>query len=347
MGNTNKRIMFVTNSLSGGGAERATNILVNSISNLGNEVCLVAINDGLPDLIQPECPVFEVKRRWKGGILSVLKAFLGLQKAIWKWKPSFLVLNCDIPEFLGSLTIGRHKLISVEHATTPWINRIRLGKFTRKVLTLRNTVWVAVSDHLSIWGTQSVPSISINNAIYIPQFDRAASKGQIKRINYIGRLSTEKQPIWALDVARGTNLPIRIFGDGLLRIELQDYALNSNIVADFEGYVPNPWTFFTESDLLIVPSLFEGDGLVVVEAIGNRIPLIVSDIYDLRRFQMKDVNYAESVDRFVEIIKDNSNRIENFLQTDEKISEILLDRNPIIVGTKWITFLDSIDQNPN
>jgi hypothetical protein len=156
-------------------------------------------------------------------------------------------------------------------------------------------------------------------------------------------LSTEKQPIWALDVARGTNLPIRIFGDGLLRTELQDYALNNNIVADFEGYVPNPWTFFTESDLLIVPSLFEGDGLVVVEAIGNRIPLIVSDIYDLRRFQMKDVNYAESVDRFVEIIKDNSNRIENFLQTDEKISEILLDRNPIIVGTKWITFLDSID----
>jgi hypothetical protein len=62
---------------------------------------------------------------------------------------------------------------------------------------------------------------------------------------------------------------------------------------------------------------------------------------------MKYVNYAESVDRFVDIIKDNSNRIENFLQTDEKISEILLDRDPIIVGTKWITFLDSIDQNPN
>jgi len=342
MGKTTKRIMFVTNSLSGGGAERASNILVNSISKMGNEVSLVAINDGPPDLIQPECPVFELKRKWQGSIFSVLKAYLSLQRVIWKWRPDFLVLNCDIPEFLGSLTIGRHKLISVEHATTPWINRIKLGKFTRKVLTLRNTTWVAVSDHLSIWGTQAVPDISINNAVYISESARFASKGQIKRINYIGRLSVEKQPIWALEIAKQTNLPIRIFGDGLLKKELQDYALDNNIVANFEGYVANPWSFFTESDLLIIPSRFEGDGLVLVEALGNRIPLIVNDIADLRRFKLADKNYAESVDRFTEIIKENFESIESLLPSDKKISEVLLDRDPIKVGKEWLTFLNSL-----
>ena len=87
--------MFVTNSLSGGGAERATNILVNALKNSGIQVSLVAINDGQRDLIEPTCEVFELHREWKGGLVSVFNAYIGIQKAIWRWRPDFLVLNCD------------------------------------------------------------------------------------------------------------------------------------------------------------------------------------------------------------------------------------------------------------
>ena len=150
MKNKYNRVMFVTNSLSGGGAERATNILVNVLTDLGLQVSLVVINSGAPDLIKPKCQTFELKREWQGGLLSVLAAFFKLQSVIWKWKPNYLVLNCDIPELLGSLSLGKHKLIAVEHATFPWINRIRLGKVTRKILSARNTKWVAVSKHLKM-----------------------------------------------------------------------------------------------------------------------------------------------------------------------------------------------------
>ena len=334
--------MFVTNSLSGGGAERATNILVNALSDLGNQVSLVAINDGPRDLITPSCQVFEIKRKWQGGIISVFAALIKLQRVIWKWKPDYLVLNCDIPEFLGSLSLGKHKLITVEHATYPWINRLRLGKMTRKILTARKTKWVAVSQHLEIWGVESLPDISISNAIVMPKSKRSQPAGSIKRLNYVGRLSEEKQPLWALEIASLTDLPIRIFGEGLLKAHLQNFGITHNIDVGFEGFVSNPWDYFDEYDLLIIPSSFEGDGLVLVEALGNRIPFIANDIPDLRRFGLEDKNYALNVEEFSNSIVRNISAIQYFLPKENNVFAILKDREPAIVGQRWNTFLSSL-----
>jgi glycosyltransferase involved in cell wall biosynthesis len=334
--------MFVTNSLSGGGAERATNILVNALSDLGDHVSLVAINDGPRDLIEPSCQTFELKRKWQGGLISVLGAYFRLQRVIWNWKPDYLVLNCDIPEFLGSLTMGKHKLIAVEHASYPWINRLRLGKLTRKILSARNAKWVAVSQHLKIWGSESLPDISISNAIVMPMIERSKPSGPIKRINYVGRLSPEKQPLWALEIAKQTGLPIRIFGEGLLKAHLQNFGITHDIDAQFKGFVSNPWDFFDESDLLIIPSSFEGDGLVLVEALCNRIPFIANDISDLRRFNLEDKNYALNVEEFSHSIVANTDSIQNYLPEENSIFEILKDREPAVVGQRWNTFLNSL-----
>ena len=342
MNNKYNRVMFVTNSLSGGGAERATNILVNALTDLGVQVSLVAINSSSRDLIEPKCQTFELKREWQGGLLSVLATYFKLQRSIWKWKPDYLVLNCDIPEFLGSLSLGKHKLIAVEHATFPWINRIRLGKVTRKILSARNTKWVAVSEHLKIWGVDKHPDIAINNAIVTPKIDNSKSNGKIKRLNYVGRLSHEKQPLWALEIAQRVDLPVRIFGEGLLRKQLQDFGIENNIETKFPGFVSNPWEFFDEGDLLIVPSSFEGDGLVLVEALSNRIPLIANDIPDLRRFNLEDKNYASNIEEFSDSIATNLNTIENFLPDESTIDGILENREPAVVGQRWNTFLNSL-----
>jgi glycosyltransferase involved in cell wall biosynthesis len=342
MNNKYNRVMFVTNSLSGGGAERATNILVSALSDLGNRVSLVAINDGPRDLIEPSCQIFELKRKWQGGLLSVLAAYFKLQRVIWKWKPDYLILNCDIPEFLGSLTLGKHRLVVVEHATYPWINRLRLGKLTRKILSARKTKWVAVSRHLKIWGSNSLPDISISNAIAMPATERSKPSGPIKRLNYVGRLSPEKQPLWVFEIAKQTGLPIRIFGEGLLRSQLQSFGIQNGVDAQFKGFVSNPWDFFDQSDLLIIPSSFEGDGLVLVEALCNRIPFIANDISDLRRFNLEDKNYALNVEEFSNSIVTNINSIQHFLPKENNVYEILKERELAVVGQRWNSFLNSL-----
>ncbi len=52
------KVFFVTNSLSGGGAERATNTLVNALHSIGLDVSLITLNGGINDLVEPKRPVF-------------------------------------------------------------------------------------------------------------------------------------------------------------------------------------------------------------------------------------------------------------------------------------------------
>ena len=237
--------MFVTNSLSGGGAERATNILVNALKNSGIQVSLVAINDGQRDLIKPTCEVFELHREWKGGLVSVFNAYIGIQKAIWRWRPDFLVLNCDIPELLGSITIGKHKLVAVEHASQPWPQRQSLGKFVRKLLRFRKTKWVAVSDHLKVWGLDILPNFVINNPIdsWLPLNGIKENQdiNKMRRLVFVGRLSPEKNPILLVSVAKDVNLPVTFIGSGVQSEIVREMCKLNGVTADFRGFVKDPW----------------------------------------------------------------------------------------------------------
>ena len=205
-----------------------------------------------------------------------------------------------------------------------------------------NLKWVAVSNHLKIWESDSLPDISISNAVVVPATERPKPSGLIKRINYVGRLSPEKQPLWALEVAKKTGLPIRIFGEGLLKSQLQNFGIENGIDTQFKGFVSNPWDFFDESDLLIIPSSFEGDGLVLVEALSNEIPLIANDIPDLRRFNLEDKNYALNIEGFSSSIITNLDSIQHFLPKKNSVYNILKDREPAVVGQRWNTFLNSL-----
>jgi hypothetical protein len=144
------------------------------------------------------------------------------------------------------------------------------------------------------------------------------------------------------EIAMQTRLPIRIFGEGLLKSQLQSFGNMNNLGAQFEGFVSNPWDFFNENDLLIIPSSFEGDGLVLVEALCNRIPFIANDISDLRRFDLEDKNYALNVEEFSSSIVTNINSIQHFLPKENNANEILKDREPAVVGQRWNSFLNSL-----
>jgi glycosyltransferase involved in cell wall biosynthesis len=335
--------MFVTNSLSGGGAERATNILVNALHDLGIKVALVPINDGVRDLVEPKCEIFELKRRWQGGIFTLFSAFISLQRTIWRWKPTIIVLNCDLPELLGSLSIGSHNLVAVEHATFPWTKRIQLGKIVRMLLEFRRVRWVSVSDHLSIWQSKQIASVIKNAVISQPKFIEKKSI-QVERLNFVGRLSVEKQPSWLVEIAKKTNLPARIIGDGILMEDLQESCKKLNNLVEFLGYVSDPWDYFEDSDLLIVPSVFEGDGLVVVEALMRGIPILLSDIPDLRRFELPEINYCKSVDDFSRIILQNLVSIDKLKVSGDIVKNITSNRDPRIVAEQWTKLLKELRQ---
>ena len=90
------RVMIVTNSLSGGGAERSMNLLANELTKRGWPVSLVPINSGKPDQVVPVCSVFPLNRIWNGSFLNTVVAFWNFNKVVNSWKPDIIVLNCDL-----------------------------------------------------------------------------------------------------------------------------------------------------------------------------------------------------------------------------------------------------------
>ena len=95
--------MLVTNSLTGGGAERAMNLLSIELLNRGWSTALVPINAGGQDQVIPLCDVFPLERPWNGSLASTFKSVIKFNQVVRSWRPDVVILNCDLPELLGAL----------------------------------------------------------------------------------------------------------------------------------------------------------------------------------------------------------------------------------------------------
>ena len=337
--------MIVTNSLTGGGAERSMNLVVNELTKRGWPVALVPINSGPSDLVIPTCEVFPLERQWQSGILETFRSIVKFNHLVNSWKPDLIVLNCDLPELFGALLISHRKLIAVEHINRPWITRKIMGRVVRRVLKMRNVTWAAVSSHLTIWPRENIPSAVLLNSIVISDSSfkiakDAARKRDISRLVFIGRLTTQKRPDWFIEICKRTKLPGLMIGDGAMRASMEESVRLKGLHIDFVGQITDPWRSLKEGDLLIVPSEFEGDGLVVIEGLAFGIPMLVADIPDFRRFNFSEKVYCQDQEMFVEKIEKFSGDLRQLIEHPEKIELILSQRTLASVGDSWEKFLN-------
>jgi glycosyltransferase involved in cell wall biosynthesis len=90
-----------------------------------------------------------------------------------------------------------------------------------------------------------------------------------------------------------------------------------------------------KTDLLVIPSRSEGDGLVVIEAILRNIPLIIADIPEFRRFNFPDVNYASEVTDFSASITGNFMNASIFQVNSVITHEIAKHRDIENIARSW------------
>jgi len=67
-----------------------------------------------------------------------------------------------------------------------------------------------------------------------------------------------------------------LIGDGELRHDLEALANECGANVRFWGPIPEAWTLMPMFDLFCLPSIFEGLGLVLVEAMLQRVPIVGS-----------------------------------------------------------------------
>jgi glycosyltransferase involved in cell wall biosynthesis len=108
-------------------------------------------------------------------------------------------------------------------------------------------------------------------------------------IGFVGRLSYEKGPDIFCEIANRVtpNIPFHIFGDGIMRAELEEHYKNRVI---FHGVATNMSEVWPHIGLLLMPSRAEGLPMAALEALNEGIPVLASNVGALPDIIQPNIN---------------------------------------------------------
>ena len=336
------KVVIVTNSLTGGGAERSMNLLANELGNCNIDTSLIPINDGPEDAVKLTVPVLKIKKVWRGNFANTIKSFWKFYRTLSGQRPDIVIANCDLPEFFVSITPGKFRIVITEHVSRPWNTRKFLGVVIRTILRLRGAHWVAVSDYLRIWPWGFHPEVVLRNGILFPDRIEVKQNQELKRLLFIGRLTEQKNPDLVIKLSKLLNVPAEMIGDGPLMTSLKAESSSTAPKVNFSGMQLDPWKSVLPGDLLIVPSSWEGDGLVVVEALSMGIPILLSTIPEFMSFDLEAVNYCQDINQFRLTAHKFRNEIEKLIPTIDKRKDALKSRDLKQISEGWNAFFKMI-----
>jgi len=335
-----KSILIIANSTHGGGAENSMIKLHLEFLAKGLKSTYLSLNlmeDGL-DVYRRD--IVHIGRSWSDGLVATLKSLKLAKNQISKINPDIVIVNCELPELLVSVTkLNSSKIIVVEHTTRPWDGRRLMGALVRTILLMKRTIWVTVNSKQSnIWPAR-------NLATYIPNPISPTIREQVITKNlsavFVGRLRPEKCPEMAVQASVESSTEISIFGDGKLRHELESQYGDMGLVK-FYGYLDNPWSRISPESIVIVSSEYEGDGIVVLEAIQNGNPLLLRDIPDLRRFELNNDNYFKDQIELTKKLRKFKESPDTFRIPGPDQDRILTPRAISIICEQWLVVLNNI-----
>ncbi len=151
---------------------------------------------------------------------------------------------------------------------------------------------IAISEHIKRFNQryQRVPAEKITVIPYgydppAGEFPTTPKSSGPFVLGMVGRLVPQKShatALYALPLIRQRIPQVRlvIVGDGPLREPLKTLAAQLQVTAhvDLVGYQPQAGEWMRQFDLLVHPSLHEGFGLVLLEAMAARLPIVATRV---------------------------------------------------------------------
>lgn len=314
-------LINIISSLKGGGAELLVRELHRIYTGRGIDAHAVYLEGSVASLnsnetilgVNPRSPlnVFRIRK--------ILKFFLSRSR-------SELIVHVHLtwPFFyvtLASLGLKNIKLIHTEHNTTNRRRNIPFLWIFERLLYARYARIICISDGvnaaLAKWvGPKIAPRlVTVHNGSRIYSLvERPALAGRLPLLISVGSLSPRKNfatAIHAIGMIRNEIDSYTIIGEGSERSRLIK-LVQSEKLEDKVHLVG--WSDVIEAnlhaaDIQVIPSLWEGFGLVAVEGMSTGLPIVASDVVGLREVlnpsnpSVTLVNSAESVEEWVEGIR--------------------------------------------
>ncbi|HOZ53138.1 MAG TPA: glycosyltransferase [bacterium] len=288
IGNKKIKILYIIPSLNSGGAER---FILDLIYNLNPEVfetsLLLFSGQGFfySEAISRGLGVKVLKKRFKIDILN----FYNIYRHIRKIKPDIVhtQLGGDIYGKIAAKLAGVKSIVSTEQNVL--VNDNKIIKFFKKKTAEFSDKIIAISSAVKrdIIENYQISSEKINlifNGISVEKFQQDRknnfNKNQIV-FGSIGRLTSQKNfslLIEALSKIKNKNFKCLIAGEGELRDklekEIERYGLGNKV--ELLGLKKDIKGFLSDLDFFVLPSKWEGLGVVLLEAGLSRLPVLAS-----------------------------------------------------------------------
>lgn len=133
-------------------------------------------------------------------------------------------------------------------------------------------------------GSVSVLPIFVDTALFA-KMPRAKHPRWKMALLAVGRFEKEKRFRYAIDAlatlrAKGHDVGLTLVGEGSLQQTYYRYAQRLKVADRLEivGWKNDLSRYYSEADILLVPSRYEGYGLVIVEALAAGVPVLATDV---------------------------------------------------------------------
>lgn len=290
MNSVSKKLLFYCHGLVGGGAERLWALLASGLKERGHEVHVAVDFEASQNrgFLHPAIPVHVLGR-------NHLRAVIGLRALLRELNPdtAFSALGASNLKLLAAGMLGpwNGRMVQSYHGRFETEQRL-LGRASYRLTALSSRLCfrtIAVSDDLRTYliarfGASAARTLTIHNAVHVPAMppvtDRQTLMTRPETIIAIGRLVPEKGMADLIEALARLPASVRllILGEGPERQRLRAHIarLGLDHRVELRGYVENPLPVFAEARLLALASHTEAFGNVVVEALGQGLPVVAT-----------------------------------------------------------------------
>lgn len=197
-----------------------------------------------------------------------------------------------------------------QHSFTNWF-RAKIAWFVLKRAAHVRTILERTAEDIRSRGVSSVSVLPI----YVDA-DAYAKTPRIKHPHWkiallcVGRLEKEKRFEIAIDAlalarSKGHDVGLTIVGEGRERSRYYRHAQRLRVADRVEivGWQNNLAQYYAQADIVLVPSRYEGYGLVIVEALASGVPVLSTDVGVAREAGALVVNAKEFPEALVKWVE--------------------------------------------
>jgi glycosyltransferase involved in cell wall biosynthesis len=284
------------------GAENHVLTLLPALRKLGVDVELLVLLWQSGPMVEKQLSILEengvrvtrlqmdVRRRWWLGGLRFPKHIAMLTQVFRQRRGRIIHLHLDFFSQPIAAYLAGCKYVGLSiHNDELWYKQ-PLKRLWLKWLDKNLVGYIAISERIREYYTTvvGIPHRKIRRVYYGVHYPKSSISAQNLKenlaiphdkiiIGFVGRLVFQKNiPLLIRAMRKFPALHCVIVGDGELRDRLKHQASDLPNV-QFLGFHPRAYELFSCFDIFCLPSRYEGLGLVLLEAMLNKVPIIASN----------------------------------------------------------------------